>query len=200
MNRDPFEVLDIREGASADEVHAAYIRLAKVVHPDRFALDPLPLQQEAARRMTELNQAFQQAMSTLETARRARDVAPTICERCIAPEGAMSFRCATCGSWWDLVPCADCGREGYSVGGPGALYRCRACWLKTSTVVRPSCSTAVAPGDGVGAPCSGCGSAWGERACQYCGAPTLSEGASAAFECLFCRYHNPAARGAVESL
>jgi hypothetical protein len=51
---DPHEVLGVAPGASADEVAAAYREAAKRVHPDRA---PGP---DAARRMAELNAAYDQ--------------------------------------------------------------------------------------------------------------------------------------------
>ena len=55
MARDPYEVLGVPHGASEDEIKAAYRRLAKKYHPDLN-----PGDQEAARKMNEVNAAYDQ--------------------------------------------------------------------------------------------------------------------------------------------
>jgi len=52
VSADPFAVLGVTPGASGEEVAAAYRRLAKRWHPDRAR------GQEAARRMAEINAAY----------------------------------------------------------------------------------------------------------------------------------------------
>src|SRR4028119_13609 len=56
------EVLGVSEGASAQELKAAYRDLAKVWHPDRFAHDPR-LQQKAQEKLKEINEAYEQLTS-----------------------------------------------------------------------------------------------------------------------------------------
>ena len=51
----PYEVLEISPGASADEIKAAYHQMAKLWHPDRFTGDAKP---EAERRFRLLAEAF----------------------------------------------------------------------------------------------------------------------------------------------
>lgn len=53
----PHEVLGVAAGASPAEVNDAYRRLAEIYHPDRYATARPQVQQEAARKMRELNQA-----------------------------------------------------------------------------------------------------------------------------------------------
>ena len=51
----PYDVLEISPGASAEEIKAAYHQMAKLWHPDRFAGDAKP---EAEQRFRRLNEAF----------------------------------------------------------------------------------------------------------------------------------------------
>lgn len=53
--RDPYDVLGVPRGASAEEVKRAYRALAKKCHPDVN-----PGDEEAARRMAEINAAYEQ--------------------------------------------------------------------------------------------------------------------------------------------
>lgn len=55
MIDDPYKVLGVSRDASDDEIKQAYRRLAKKYHPDRN-----PGDQEAARRMQEVNAAYEQ--------------------------------------------------------------------------------------------------------------------------------------------
>lgn len=52
---DPYKVLGLQQGASEDEVKSAYRRLAKKYHPDLN-----PGNEEAARKMNEINAAYDQ--------------------------------------------------------------------------------------------------------------------------------------------
>ncbi len=78
--RDPFDLLGLRRGATADEIKSAYRDMAKVWHPDRFAQDPR-LQQKAQERLKEINEAYRRiiagegstrAQSTTRDANEAR--------------------------------------------------------------------------------------------------------------------------------
>lgn len=55
MARDPYEVLGVRPGASAEELHDAYRRLVKLHHPDRNGGSA-----EATRRFQEVQAAYDQ--------------------------------------------------------------------------------------------------------------------------------------------
>ncbi|MGN1004503.1 MAG: J domain-containing protein [Oscillospiraceae bacterium] len=55
MNNDPYSVLGVSHDASEDEIKQAYRRLAKKYHPDLNPGDP-----EAARKMNEINAAYEQ--------------------------------------------------------------------------------------------------------------------------------------------
>ena len=65
MARDPYEVLGVPHGASEDEIKAAYRRLAKKYHPDLN-----PGDQEAARKMNEVNAAYDQLKNPESYARQ----------------------------------------------------------------------------------------------------------------------------------
>ncbi|HEX2047023.1 MAG TPA: J domain-containing protein [Acidimicrobiales bacterium] len=54
----PYEVLGIGPKAKPAEITAAYRVLAQIFHPDRFAGAPAAVQKEAARRMSEVNEAY----------------------------------------------------------------------------------------------------------------------------------------------
>jgi hypothetical protein len=70
VSADPFAVLGVAPNASADEVAAAYRSLAKRWHPDR-AEGP-----QAARRMAEINAAYDLLRSERWLARRGRSDPP----------------------------------------------------------------------------------------------------------------------------
>lgn len=53
----PYDILEIRVGASADEIKASYHRLAKMWHPDRFSG---PQKDEAESKFREISEAFNQ--------------------------------------------------------------------------------------------------------------------------------------------
>lgn len=53
MNRDPYEVLGVKRGASEEEITKAYRRLAKKYHPDLN-----PGDETAAKKMSEINAAY----------------------------------------------------------------------------------------------------------------------------------------------
>jgi DnaJ like chaperone protein len=57
--RSPHEVLGVDPSASADEVRAAYQRLARAYHPDRVEGLAPELRELAHRRMVEINRAFE---------------------------------------------------------------------------------------------------------------------------------------------
>lgn len=54
----PYEVLGVGPKAKPAEITAAYRILAQIFHPDRFAGAPAPVQKEAERRMSEVNDAY----------------------------------------------------------------------------------------------------------------------------------------------
>ena len=68
MANDPnecFRILDLRPGASLDEIKRSYRELAKVWHPDRFSHDP-SLLRKSQEKMRQLNDAYQQLSALLE--------------------------------------------------------------------------------------------------------------------------------------
>lgn len=58
----PYSVLGLQPGADQEEVHAAYIRLVKQYHPDRFEQGSAE-QQDAQQKLVELNIAYEQCAS-----------------------------------------------------------------------------------------------------------------------------------------
>jgi len=65
----PFDVLGLRAGATADEIRAAYRALAKKHHPDQFT-DP-DKQRAAQERMITLNLAYEDALRIAASGRSA---------------------------------------------------------------------------------------------------------------------------------
>ena len=59
--RDPYEVLGVSRSASMDEVKNAYRALAKKYHPDQYAGSPL--QENANKKMQEINEAYDAIIS-----------------------------------------------------------------------------------------------------------------------------------------
>jgi molecular chaperone DnaJ len=59
--RNPYEVLGIKEGASKDEIKAAYRALVKKYHPDRHQNNPLG--DLASEKMQEINEAYEFLMN-----------------------------------------------------------------------------------------------------------------------------------------
>ena len=57
----PYEVLGVREGASEAEIKAAYKKLVKKYHPDKYANNPLA--DLAEEKMQEINQAYDMLMN-----------------------------------------------------------------------------------------------------------------------------------------
>jgi curved DNA-binding protein CbpA len=98
MRVDPFAVLGVAPNASADEVAAAYRSLAKRWHPDR-AEGP-----QAARRMAEINAAYDLLRSERWLARRGRSDPPP------APTPAAARR-GRAGAWLSEALRRALGRE-----------------------------------------------------------------------------------------
>lgn len=60
MKKDPYKVLDIKHGASYDEIKKAYRELAKKYHPDKYQNNPLA--DLAEEKMREINEAYDTLM------------------------------------------------------------------------------------------------------------------------------------------
>lgn len=58
--RNPYEVLGIKPGASADDIKKAYRELAKKYHPDQYGTNPL--KELAEEKMREVNEAYETLM------------------------------------------------------------------------------------------------------------------------------------------
>ena len=54
----PLDVLGLADGASQDEISAAYRKLARAHHPDKVANEPREVKEESERRMKEINAAY----------------------------------------------------------------------------------------------------------------------------------------------
>ena len=61
----PYEVLGVKEGASEEEIKAAYKELVKKYHPDKYADNPLSDLAEA--KMQEINEAYNMLMKPSST-------------------------------------------------------------------------------------------------------------------------------------
>lgn len=57
--RDPYEVLGVSKKATADEIQAAYKKLAAEYHPDKIAGSAKELRELAERRLREINLAYE---------------------------------------------------------------------------------------------------------------------------------------------
>jgi molecular chaperone DnaJ len=58
--KNPYEILEVREGASQEEVKQAYRELVKKYHPDRY--NDNPLKDLAEEKMREINEAYESIM------------------------------------------------------------------------------------------------------------------------------------------
>ena len=66
-----FEILELKPGATPDEVKSAYRDLAKVWHPDRFREDSPRLKAKAAEKLAEINEAYEK-IRTYQARQKAR--------------------------------------------------------------------------------------------------------------------------------
>ena len=57
---DPYEVLGVRQGASEEEIKAAYKELVKKYHPDKYQNNPLS--DLAEEKLQEVNEAYDMLM------------------------------------------------------------------------------------------------------------------------------------------
>jgi curved DNA-binding protein CbpA len=78
MRRDPYRVLGVSPGVSAEELHDAYRRLVKQHHPDRNNGS-----EESARRFAEIQEAYEEVRTHPRPARppRAAQAADSVKER-----------------------------------------------------------------------------------------------------------------------
>lgn len=60
--RNPYEILEIKEGASKDDIKKAYRELAKKYHPDQYGNNPL--RDLAEEKMIEINEAYDYLMKS----------------------------------------------------------------------------------------------------------------------------------------
>lgn len=68
--RNPYEVLEIREGASEEEIKVAYKRLVKKYHPDQYANNPLS--DLAEEKLKEVNEAYDFLMKSNDNYNRGQ--------------------------------------------------------------------------------------------------------------------------------
>jgi hypothetical protein len=69
-----YEILELKSGASLEDLKRAYRDLVRVWHPDRFSHDPR-LQQKAQEKLKEINEAYEKLQAFL-SAHRARAYRP----------------------------------------------------------------------------------------------------------------------------
>jgi hypothetical protein len=75
MREQPFEILGIQPTDDDRAIRAAFVRLARIYHPDRFADQPEDVRAEAERRMKDATVAYE---SLLAAKREAKpDLGPT---------------------------------------------------------------------------------------------------------------------------
>ena len=75
MRRDPYRVLGVSPGASAEELHDAYREMVKLHHPDRNGGSA-----ESTRRFQEIQEAYDQVRGKA-TPRRATKSEPSVADR-----------------------------------------------------------------------------------------------------------------------
>jgi len=68
--KNPYEVLGIREGASEDEIKAAYRELVKKYHPDQYQNNPLA--KLAEEKLREINEAYDYLMKNASARNNAQ--------------------------------------------------------------------------------------------------------------------------------
>jgi DnaJ-domain-containing protein 1 len=67
--RDHYDVLQLPYNANAEEIKAAYKKMAQKYHPDRFGDNADPVVEELAReKMCRINEAYEAIMQTVEEA------------------------------------------------------------------------------------------------------------------------------------
>src|SRR5439155_11994427 len=74
--RDPYEVLEVKPGASAEELHDAYREMVKLHHPDRNGGSA-----ESTRRFQEIQEAYDELRARPRPPRTARPAEPSVADR-----------------------------------------------------------------------------------------------------------------------
>lgn len=69
--RNPYEILEIREGASEEEIKAAYKKLVRKYHPDQYANNPLS--DLAEEKLKEINEAYDFLMKNKSDYNRSQE-------------------------------------------------------------------------------------------------------------------------------
>jgi hypothetical protein len=186
---DPYVVLGQSAGASMEEMHAAYRRLAHIYHPDRYADARPDVRAEAEERMKGLNSAYHAIRTTEEVGARAEDPPPRsratanplkVRRVCFGCKGTLAvlatatrYRCNRCQVISVRTLCRVCKVVGL-VGEDAEAWECRKCghseesaWSTTKTTTCSCGTTNLITKFAPSVTCENCGKF--ARRCAYCG-------------------------------
>jgi curved DNA-binding protein CbpA/biotin carboxyl carrier protein len=91
--RDPHAVLGVDAGATTEEIHEAYVRTVKRIHPDNFDRQRQPdLWREANKALAELNDAFERLGGRRQNAERHERPHPRVDVSAVAGECIRKWR------------------------------------------------------------------------------------------------------------
>lgn len=115
---DPWRVLGIQPGASAEEVRQAYMRLVKLHHPDQYRIDDIARRRHE-QQMKEITAAYRQIREQ-PFSKRSRGGSRSTGR----PSSAMATHCEEHGRW-AAIYCTHCGRALCTRCDPSLSGLCR---------------------------------------------------------------------------